>query len=126
MALDASLIVEKSFIAFFIVTVLLGGTAAFLSGRALARSWKSAFRLMFYMLLLGAAIRFLHWALFAQTTYPSWAEARGTLSLHYYIVDTVVLMAIAMLCYRYERAAQMTKQYNWLLKRTGPFTWKER
>ena len=62
------LIVEKSYWAFIVVTVLLGGGAAFLAGRALARSWKPFGRVMFYMLFLGAAVRFLHWGLFLGAT----------------------------------------------------------
>jgi hypothetical protein len=120
------LIAEKSFTAFFIVTVLLGGGAAFLAGRSLARSWRSLERLLLYMLLLGAAVRFLHWGLFVEATFLSWREVQGTLSLHYYVVDTLILMAIATLGYRFERAAQMTTQYNWLYERTGPFTWRKR
>lgn len=121
------LIVEKSLAAFLIVTVLLGGGAAFLSGRALARSWKPFGRVVFYMLLLGAAVRFLHWGLFLDATYESWRAMQGSLlSLHYYIVDTVVLIGAAWLGYRLERARQMTTQYGWIYERTSPLTWKRR
>ena len=82
------LIVEKSYPAFLIVTVVLGGGAAFLTGRALARSWKSFGRLIFYTLLIAAAVRFLHWGLFLDATYESWRAMQGSLlSVHYYIVD---------------------------------------
>src|SRR5262245_112839 len=121
------LIVEKSYAAFFIVTVLLGGGAAFMAGRSLARSWKSFGRLIVYMLLLGLAVRFLHWGLFRDATLPSWRQLGGTLlSPHYYAVDTVVLIIAASLGYRLQRARQMTTQYAWLYKRTGPLSWKER
>lgn len=121
------LIAEKSIYAFLIVTVILGGGAAFLSGRAVARSWKPFGRVAIYMLLLALAVRFLHWGLFAGATYASWRELQGTLfSAHYYIVDAVVLIAIAALGYRLERARQMTTQYGWIYERTSPFTWKKR
>lgn len=121
------LIVEKSYAAFFIVTVLLGGGAAFMTGRALARSWKSFGRLVFYISLLGLAVRFLHWGLFLDATYESWRDAQGSLlSLHYYIVDTAVLLAAAALGYRLQRAEQMTSQYRWIYERTGPLSWRKR
>ncbi|MGB0087725.1 MAG: DUF6867 family protein [Rhodomicrobiaceae bacterium] len=121
------LIVEKSYPAFLIVTVVLGGGAAFLTGRALARSWKSFGRLIFYTLLIAAAVRFLHWGLFLDATYESWRAMQGSLlSVHYYIVDALVLIAAASLGYRIERARQMTTQYGWIYERTSPLTWRRR
>jgi len=61
-------------------------------------------------------VRFIHFALFEGTL----------LSLHYYIVDAVVILAIGSLGFRYTRARQMTTQYRWLYERTGPFSWRER
>jgi hypothetical protein len=121
------LIAEKSFAAFLLVTVVLGGGAAFLAGRALARSWKPFARVAVYMLLLALAVRFLHWGLFMDATYESWRDMQGTLlSLHYYLVDVVVLIAFAGLGYRLERARQMTTQYGWIYERTGPLSWRKR
>lgn len=121
------LIVEKSYAAFFIVTVLLGGGAAFMTGRALARAWKSFARLVFYICLLGVAVRFLHWGLFLDATFESWRQAQGSLlSLHYYVVDTAVLIAAAALGYRLQRAEQMATQYGWIYERTSPLTWRKR
>lgn len=121
------LIAEKSFAAFFLVTVVLGGGAAFLAGRALARSWKPFARVAFYMLLLGLAVRFLHWGLFMDATYASWRDMQGTLlSPYYYAVDTLVLIAMSALCYRLERARQMTTQYGWIYERTSQLTWRKR
>lgn len=122
-----SLIAEESFAAFLLITVFLGGGAAFLAGRALARSWKPFGRVVIYMLLLGAAVRFLHWGLFMDATYASWRDMRGTLiSPYYYLVDTLVLIGMAALGYRLERARQMTTQYGWIYERTSPFTWRKR
>ncbi len=121
------LIAEKSFAAFLLVTVVLGGGAAFLAGRALARSWKPFGRVAVYMLLLAAAVRFLHWGLFMDATYESWRDMQGTLiSPHYYIVDALVLIGMAALGYRLERARQMTTQYGWIYERTGPLSWRKR
>jgi hypothetical protein len=121
------LIAEKSFAAFLLVTVVLGGGAAFLAGRALARSWKPFARVAVYMLLLALAVRFLHWGLFMDATYESWRDMQGTLiSPYYYLVDVVVLTAMAALGYRLERARQMTTQYSWIYQRTSPFSWRKR
>jgi hypothetical protein len=121
------LIAEKSLTAFFLITVVLGGGAAFMAGRAIARSWKPFTRLVFYMLLLSLAVRFLHWGLFMDATYQSWRDVQGTLlSPYYYAVDTLVLLGLAALGYRMERARQMTTQYSWIYERTSPLTWRRR
>jgi hypothetical protein len=121
------LIAEKSFTAFFLITVVLGGGAAFMAGRAIARSWKPFTRLVLYMLLLALAVRFLHWGLFMDATYQSWRDMQGTLlSPHYFVVDTLVLIAMAAFGYRLERARQMTTQYGWIYERTSPLTWRRR
>lgn len=101
---------------FLVLTVILGGGAAFLSGRGLARSWKPFGRLLFYMALLAAAVRFFHYALFDG----------DLLSLYYYLVTYVYLVAAACLGFRVMRTTQMVMQYRWLYERTGPLTWRER
>lgn len=98
------------------LTVILGGGAAFLAGRGLARSWKPFWRIFFYMALLAAAVRFFHYALFDGKL----------LSLYYYLVVYVVLLGTATLGFRSMRTTQMVTQYRWLYERTGPFTWRER
>jgi hypothetical protein len=118
------LFIEKSPLAFLLITVVFGGGVAFLSGRALARGWRPLWMALAYMLLMGTVIRFLHWGLFLDATFPSWRAAQGDLfSIYYYIVDTAVLMAFAALGYRLERTRQMTRQYNWLFRRSSPLTW---
>jgi hypothetical protein len=101
---------------FLVLTVLIGGGAAFLSGRGLARSWKPFWRVFFYMALLAAAIRFFHYALFDGTL----------LSVYYYLVTYAVLLGAACLGFRMMRTTQMVTQYRWLYQRTSPLTWRER
>jgi hypothetical protein len=101
---------------FLILTVVIGGGAAFLSGRGLARSWKPFWRVFFYMALLAAAIRFFHYALFDGTL----------LSLYYYLVTYALLLAAGCLGFRMMRTSQMVTQYRWLYRRTSPLTWRER
>ncbi|QIG51687.1 hypothetical protein G5V57_30620 [Nordella sp. HKS 07] len=99
---------------FFIMTVVIGGGAAFLSGRALATKWRPWLFAVLYMIPLGLALRFFHYALFNG----------NLLSLHYFITDTLVLVAAASLGYRLTRVGQMVSQYPWLYERSGPFGWR--
>jgi len=101
---------------FILLTLVLGGGAAFLAGRGLARGWKPFWRIFFYMALLAAAVRFFHYALFDGKL----------LSLYYYLVAYVVLLGAACLGFRMMRTTQMVTQYRWLYERTGPLTWRAR
>jgi predicted membrane metal-binding protein len=107
---------EPSFWLFGLVTVLMGGWAAWMTGRALALTWRPVWQVILATLLLAAVVRFFHYALFGGTL----------LTLHYYLVDAVVVAAIGLTGYRYTRARQMTTQYRWLYERTGPLTWREK
>ncbi|MBL4740086.1 MAG: hypothetical protein JKY12_03780 [Sneathiella sp.] len=110
------LVWENSFTVFFFLTVLIGGGAAYMTGRSLAEKWRSIKLPIFYMLLLGAAVRFFNFALFEGTL----------LSFQYYLADTIVLIAIALIGYRLMRVGQMVSQYPWLYVRQGPFGWREK
>lgn len=101
---------------FLVLTCILGGGAAFLAGRGLARSWKPFWRIFFYMALLAAAVRFFHYALFDGTL----------ISLYYYLVTYAILIVAALLGFRAMRATQMVTQYRWLYERTSPLTWRDR
>jgi hypothetical protein len=107
---------ETSFWLFGLVTVLMGGWAAWMTGRAMAITWQSYGLLVVYLLLLAGAVRFIHYALFQGTL----------LSLQYYLVDALVILGIGSLGFRYTRTRQMTTQYRWLYERTGPLTWREK
>jgi len=101
---------------FLVLAVIIGGGAAFLSGRGLAKSWKPFSRVFFYMALLTAAVRFFHYALFEG----------NLLSVYYYLVTYVLLLAAACLGFRAMRTTQMVTQYRWLYERTSPLTWRGR
>ncbi|HEY6256642.1 MAG TPA: hypothetical protein VIY51_12695 [Xanthobacteraceae bacterium] len=107
---------EDSFGVFLLVSVLLGGGAAWLAGRAIAATWRPWWHVAFYMLILGLAVRFLHFALFEATL----------LSLHYYLVDSAVCVAFGFLGFQTTRAAQMVTQYSWINARAGAFSWCRR
>jgi hypothetical protein len=107
---------EDSSGVFLLLSVLLGGGAAWLAGRAIAATWRPWWHVAVYMLILGLAVRFLHFALFDATL----------LSLHYYLVDTGVCLGFGFLGFRAARAAQMATQYRWINVRTGAFSWARR
>lgn len=107
---------EGSFGVFVLVTVLLGGGAAALSGRAIAETWRPAWQVAAYSFILGGAVRFFHFSLFGGTL----------LSSHYYLVDTAVCIAFGLLGFRAARAAQMVTQYGWINAADGPLRWRRR
>ena len=111
-----SLIIEHSIPHFLIMTVIIAGGAAFLAGRALAAKWRPMWMPIVYMVPLAAALRFFHYALFNGTL----------LSVHYLLVDFIILTAAALLGYRLTRTRQMTRQYPWLYEYAGPLSWKPR
>lgn len=105
---------EGSIWQFLFITVLLGGWAAWMTGRACAQTWRPFTTLFFYMLGLGLAVRFIHHALFDGTMF----------SAQYYVVDAVVMMIVGFLGFRYTRTNQMVTQYNWLYERASLLSWK--
>lgn len=107
---------HDSFLVFLIVTVALAGGAAWMTGRAIAMTWRPLYLLALYPMLLAAFVRFLHFSLFGAPL----------LSVPGYLVDATVLVAIAALSFRVHRTKQMVTQYNWLYERTGPLSWRER
>lgn len=111
-----SLIWEVSFLEFTLITVVLAGGAAYLTGRAIARTWRTDMNLVIYMLLLAAATRFIHFALFQGTL----------LSGYYYLVDLIVLLAMAFIGKRVTRSRQMATQYSFLYERKGPLNWAKK
>ena len=77
---------EHSLGVFFLVSVLMGGGAAWLAGRAIAATWRPWWHVVLYMIALSLAVRFLHFALF---------DAKF-LSLHYHLVDFVVCLGFGL------------------------------
>ena len=49
---------------FLFVSGLLGGGAAWMTGRACAQTWRTYPRLVLFLLVLGIGVRFIHHALF--------------------------------------------------------------
>jgi Domain of unknown function (DUF6867) len=107
---------EGSFGVFLLVTIILGGGAAALSGRAIATTWRPWWQVVAYSLILGGAVRFLHFSLFGGTL----------LSAHYYLADSVFCITFGFLGFRAARAAQMVTQYRWLNEAEGPLRWRRK
>ena|ERR1700693_4295789 len=99
-----------------LVTGLIGGGAAALAGRAIASTWRPFWHVIGYMALLGAAVRFVHFALFE-------ADLLAPAS---YAADTAYLLAVGSLAWRVTRAGQMVTQYAWLYERTSPVSWRQK
>ncbi len=120
-------IYEKSIWAFLFVTVLAGGGAAYMVGRAAAKGWNPFWQAALQTMALAGAVRFLHWGLFAGATFESWRQAQGSLfSLHYYLSDAAILLLFAALGFRRQRTVQMLRQYSWLTVGTSPLSWRLR
>lgn len=98
------------------ITVVLLGFAAYMTGQAVANTWKPMWHVPIYCVLLGFADRFLTWGLF---------QGVG-MSVSGYVVDTVVLMIIGLFAFQLNRARKMTTQYPWIYERAGLFSWRER
>lgn len=109
-------VLGTSWSVFIGVTVILMGFASFMTGQAVAKAWHPMWQVILYTILLGAADRFLIFALFHGVL----------LHLSGYIIDTLVLMGIAALGYRLTLARNMVEQYPWLYERNGPLGWREK
>jgi hypothetical protein len=107
---------EDSFGIFLLVTVAMGGGAAWMAGRAIAATWRPLWHVVAYTLVLGGAVRFIHFALFDGTL----------LSPQYYLVDSAVCLIGGLTAYRVTRARQMVVQYGFRNVRTGAFSWARR
>jgi hypothetical protein len=101
---------------FVALTLLFMGGCSFMAGQAVASSWRPAWRMLPYGLLMGLADRFLVYALFHGTL----------LSVGGYIVDTAILIGIGLFAHRLTLARQIPNQYPWLYQRTGLLSWRPR
>ncbi|MBN9529255.1 MAG: hypothetical protein J0H82_23805 [Alphaproteobacteria bacterium] len=98
------------------LTVVLFGGAAWMTGQALAATWRPAWHMVPYALLMSVGDNFLTFALFSG----------DLLSLPAFLGHAVILWAIAMVSYRMTQVAKMVAQYPWLYERAGVFAWRDR
>jgi predicted permease len=99
---------------FLLLTVGIGGAAAYASGKAIAQTWRPFRQVPLYALLLAAGVRFCHFALFEEPL----------LSPSSYAIDFLVALLFAALGFRLVRARQMATQYGWLFQRSGVLGWR--
>ena len=105
---------EISLVDFLLVTLFLGGGAAYLTGRAVASVWSPMLQMIVYTVGLACAVRFIHYALFGGTL----------LSLQYFVVDLAIMLILGTMGFRITKTNQMIRQYSWLYERAGPFSWR--
>jgi hypothetical protein len=89
---------------FLLLTVILGGAAAYVSGKAIAETWRPFWQVIAYCLLMALVVRFMHFALFEEVM----------ISLRNYIIDAAVLLLAGVVGYNVARRRQMAETYNWL------------
>src|SRR5579864_5147277 len=98
------------------ITFVVGCGCAWQAGRSIALTWRPIGAVIRATILLGLAVRFLHFALFEE---PLFAPAA-------YLFETTCLIVVASLAWRYTRARQMVRQYYWLYEASGPLGWRPR
>ena len=98
------------------LTVILIGAAAIMTGRALADGWKPAWQVVAACFGLALADRFLVYALFGGRL----------LSLSGFIIDFVVITALALIAHRLTLVHKMVAQYPWRYERQSLWTYREK
>jgi hypothetical protein len=101
---------------FLVITLLLGGSAAWATGRAIAKTWRPYSQTIVYAFVLAAAVHFLHFALFSEKL----------ASLHFYLIGWLIVLGAASIGFRRMRVQQMLTQYSFAFERSGPFHWHAR
>ena len=98
------------------LTVILIGGAAIMTGRALADGWKPAWQVVAACFGLALADRFLVYALFGGRL----------LSLSGFIIDFLVITALALIAHRLTLVHKMIVQYPWRYERQSLWTYREK
>ncbi len=96
------------------LTVAIMGAIAFMTGHAVAATWRPVWQAVLYCFLLGLVDRFLTSGLFG---------GQGLL-VSGFVVDTAVIMCIGLAAYRITRVRKMVTQYPWLYQSVG--VWRYR
>ena len=99
-----------------LLTVILAGGAGILTGRALADGWKSPLQVVFACFGLTLADRFLVYALFQGEL----------LHLTGFVIDFVVITALALAAYRLTVVHKMVAQYPWRYERESIWRYRKK
>jgi hypothetical protein len=97
----------RDILIFLGLSVILGGAASYSAGRALANRWRPLRQGVMYALLIAAAARFLHYALFAEPL----------LSLPRFGLDFTVALGFVFAGFELTRRRQMKQQYGAIFAR---------
>lgn len=98
------------------ITAIFIGFAAWMTGQAIAGTWRPYWQLVLYSFLLGFAARFLIYGLYDGELWH----------LSGYLLNVATLLIIGTVAYLLTRARKMVGQYPWLYERAGIFSWKAR
>lgn len=109
-------IIGESLGVFIGLTVIIAGGCAFLTGQAIAATWRPYWNVVPYTLLLAATNRFLAYALFQEQL----------LAPIPYLVAAGVLWALGTLGFRLTQVDLMVHQYPWIYERAGLLSWREK
>ena len=101
---------------FLVLTLIIAGSASFMTGQAVASTWRPRWQCVVYGAMLAATDRFLDYAL----------HDGPLLSGSGFLISAVLQIAIALAAFQLTRARRMVAQYPWLFESTGPFSWRER
>ena len=99
-----------------LVFLALACWAAWMTGRAIAGTWRSFVSCFLYSIPLAMFVRFIHFAMFEGPF----------INVRYFVVDLIVLAIIVVIAFRYTRTGQMVTQYNWLYERASPLSWRSK
>jgi branched-chain amino acid transport system ATP-binding protein len=114
--MEQNALLGSSPLVFILFSVGLVGWTAFMTGQALAATWRPWVQTLPYGVLLGLADRFFVYALFGGEL----------LSVTGFLIDTIIMITIGLLAYRMTQARKMVGQYPWLYERTGLLGWREK
>ena len=87
---------------FLLVSVVMGGSTAYVSGRAIAETWRPMWHAFVYALIVALAVRFIHFALFDELL----------LSSRNYLTDAAICCIATYAGYALARSRQMIRQYS--------------
>ena len=107
---------EPSIWLFLLVTAVMGGWAGWMTARGVALTWRPVWQCVLALMVLGAVVRFFHYALFQEPL----------LSLGNFIIDYIVVATACAWGYRITRVRQMVEQYPWAYERVGVLWWRRR
>lgn len=97
------------------LVIFFMGFAAYMTGQAVASTWRPRWQVFAYGVLLGLAARFLLFALF-----------QGALLSPGILVDIAVMILFGLFAYRVTHVSCMVSQYPWQYQRQGLWNYREK